>query len=204
MQFVFSLKRCFLHIITVLTALLGPLAVFAQTAGNGSIVEYTVVGKDTIPSIGYDEFVVKGKRELTGKKLTEYFELNERVKRAYPIAKTAGETYKKALEEIKDLPEKEAKERMKKLEKELWETYTPVIKKMSPKTARILVKLIDRETGKSSFEMVKDLRGKGTASVYQIGTSLFGVSLKTEYNPDANEQDRIIEELIDKMEKGIQ
>lgn len=174
---------------------------FAQT--GKVLTEYVVVNGDTFPAIGFDPYVVKGKREFaTKKKEAAYDKLVYRVQKAYPIAKKAGVKYQNIQDSLKNLPERERKERMKKLEDELYKEYEPQIKKMSLQTGKILLKLIDRETGQNSYNVVKDLRGSFRAVFYQGFAKMFGANLKTEYDPDNDQEDKMIEEIIGKIERG--
>jgi hypothetical protein len=167
------------------------------------LTEYVVVNGDTIPAVGYDAYVVKGKREFANKKKeAAYDKLVYRVQKAYPIAKKAGVKYQNIQDSLKNLPERERKERMKKLEDELYKEYEPQIKKMSLQTGKILLKLIDRETGQNSYAVVKDLRGSFRAVFYQGFAKMFGANLKTEYDPDNDQEDKMIEEIIGKIDRG--
>lgn len=166
-------------------------------------VEYVLVNGDTVPAVGYDAYVVKGKREFESKKKEKaYLTLVYRVKIAYPVAKKAGEKYKQVAEEVKNLDQKERKERMKKLEDDIKTEYEPIIRKMSLNTGTILLKLIDRETGQNSYKIVKDLRGAFRAAFYQGLARMFGANLKTEYDPVNDNEDRMIEEIIGRIERG--
>jgi hypothetical protein len=91
---------------------------------------------------------------------------------------------------------------MKTLEDELYKEYEPIIKKMSLQTGKILLKLIDRETGQNSYTVVKDLRGGFRATFYQGFARMFGANLKEEYDPDKNQEDKMIEEMIGRIDRG--
>lgn len=179
------------------------LLLWAAGVNAQVLTEYVVVNGDTIPAMGYDTYVVKGKREFTSKKKEKaYILLVLRVKKAYPVAKQAGDRYRKVLDEIKGLDEKARKARMKSLEDTLTAEYEPIIKKMSLNTGMILLKLIDRETGQSSYTLVKDLRGAFRAVFYQGLARMFGANLKAEYDPENDNEDKMIEEIIGKIERG--
>jgi hypothetical protein len=185
----------------LLPALWPGSTLFAQT--GKVLTEYVIVNGDTIPAIGFDPYVVKGKREFASKKKEAAYEkLLFRVKKAYPIAKKAGVKYQKVLSEVAGLSEPEKKKRMKTLEDELYKEYEPIIKKMSLQTGKILLKLIDRETGQNSYTVVKDLRGGFRATFYQGFARMFGANLKEEYDPDKNQEDKMIEEMIGRIDRG--
>lgn len=176
---------------------------FCLTAKTQVISQYTIVNGDTIAASGADPVVVVTKRDFKNKKANKDYEmLVWRVKKTYPIAKIAGEKFTKINEEIKNLPSDERKERLKKVEDELTAEYEPIIRKMSLNTGKILLRLIDRETGQNSYAIVKDLRGAFRATFYQGIAKLFGANLKATYNPDTNDEDRMIEDIIQKIDRG--
>jgi len=74
------------------------------------------------------------------------------------------------------------------------------LKQLTVKQGRILIKLIDRETGKTSYDLVKQLRGSFSAWMWQGLAKLFGSDLKSEY--DAKGEDRMIEVAIAQIENG--
>ena len=194
------MKRQIKRLILLLVALQGNIC-FAQP--GKVLTEYVVVNGDTIPAVGYDPYVVKGKREFANKKKeAAYDKLVYRVQKAYPIAKKAGDKYQKVITEVAGLSEPEKKKRMKTLEDELYKEYEPIIKKMSLQTGKILLKLIDRETGQNSYTVVKDLRGGFRATFYQGFARMFGANLKEEYDPDKNQEDKMIEEMIGRIDRG--
>ena len=87
-------------------------------------------------------------------------------------------------------------------EDELEEEFTDVIKKMSQSSGRVLVKLIDRETGESSYEIIKEMRGGFKAFIYQGVGKLYGADLKVRYNPKENEEDEMIERIVQMINAG--
>ena len=89
---------------------------------------------------------------------------------------------------------------MKEAEKQLKREFEGQLKKLTVRQGRILIKLIDRETGKTSFELVKQLRGNFSAWVWQNLALLFDSDLKSEYDP--NGSDKLIELAIAQIESG--
>jgi hypothetical protein len=65
---------------------------------------------------------------------------------------------------------------------------------------KILIKLVDRETGNTTYEVLKELKGGFSAFIFQGIARLFGSNLKSEY--DAKEEDRMIEDIIVRIENG--
>jgi Domain of unknown function (DUF4294) len=193
--------KAFYNYILFVLPLFAALPLGAQT--GRVLTEYVIINGDTVPAIGYDTYIVRGKMEFASKKKEAAFDkLAWRVNRAYPLAKEAGIMYGKIEAELKLLPENQRKERMKKLEEELYKKYEPEIKKMSLATGKILLKLIDRETGQNSYQMVKDLRGSFRAVFYQGLAKLFGANLKTEFDPENDTEDKMIDEIVGRIERG--
>ena len=119
----------------------------------------------------------------------------------YPYAKLAGQKlkeYKKILDTIPD--EKKRKLFIKKAEKELEARFGDDIRAMNYYQGKILLKLIYRETGNSSYDIVKELRGGFSAFVYQTLAKIFGYDLKMKYDPAG--EDQSIENVIMLIETG--
>ena len=90
---------------------------------------------------------------------------------------------------------------MKKVEKALKDKYGPELKRLTMSQGKILLLLIDRQTGNTAFALVKELRGGFSASMYQGVARLFGSSLKVNYQPKG--KDWMIEDIVNKIERGI-
>ena len=97
--------------------------------------------------------------------------------------------------------ERERKDYVKKIEKELFAEFENEIRTMSISQGRILIKLIDRETGQSSFEIIKEFKGGFSAFFWQSVARLFGHNLKSEY--DAANEDRMIEYIVWQIDHGL-
>ena len=158
---------------------------------------------DTLPLVELPEVRVYERRDF------EYLYLKRRyrrliynVKKAYPYSKIAG-TRLKALDDylVTLESEKERKEYISQAEKEIMEEFERDVKKLTVTQGIILVKLIDRETGRTSYEVIKELKGGFTAFFWQGIARLFGNNLKTEYDPE--DQDRIIEDIVLGIEAGF-
>lgn len=130
--------------------------------------------------------------------------LANNVKKVYPYAKLAGakmQEYDSILANINDKSER--KRLMKQAEDEITEQYTEELKNLTISQGLILVRLIDRETSRTSYQVVKELRGKVRAFFYQGFARLWGYNLKTEYDPHNNPEDDEIETIMTLMERGV-
>lgn len=172
------------------------------TTMNGLVVKACIDKGDTIPFMElrtvyvYAPLRFKNKREQI-----RYNKLVRDVKKTLPIAKminkTIIETYE-YLETIQD--KKERKRHIKRIEKGLKEQYTPMMKKLTFSQGKLLIRLVDRECNQSSYELVKAFMGPFKAGFYQTFASLFGASLKKEYDPE--KEDRMTERVITLVENG--
>ena len=130
--------------------------------------------------------------------------LANNVKKVYPYAKLAGakmQEYDSILANISDKSER--KRLMKQAEDEITNQYTEELKNLTITQGLILVRLIDRETGSTSYQVVQELRGKVRAFFYQGFARLWGYNLKTEYDPHNNPEDDEIETIMILMERGV-
>jgi len=102
------------------------------------------------------------------------------------------------LETIED--EKEKKRHIKAVEKGIRKQYEPTVRKITKTQGKLLVKLIDRECGQTSFEMIKAFLGPVKANMYNVLSTLFGNNLRKHYDPEG--EDREIEQIVRKVESG--
>jgi len=101
---------------------------------------------------------------------------------------------------VATMDKRDRKKRMKELEKEIKRDYEGELTKLSFTQGRILIKLLDRETGSISYDIVKEFRGGFTAWFFQGIAKMFDYDLKSEYNPEGD--DKIIEEVVKQVEQG--
>lgn len=169
----------------------------------GYIVAKTIVVQgDTIPFFSLKEVeVISLEIPKTKKAKRRLSKLVKNVKKVYPYAKLAGIQLKK-YENLLLAAEsdKERKKIMKKAEQEIKEEYGGDLKNLTFSQGKILIKLLDRETGESSFELVQELRGKFTAFWYQTFAKLWGYNLKVKYDPEG--EDKQIETIVRLIERG--
>jgi hypothetical protein len=162
-----------------------------------------IVGNDTIPIVELEEVRVYKSSDfdyLSYKRRDRRLVRN--VKKAYPYAKIAGIKLKELDEELAKLNTvAEQEEYIKWAEKEIMREFEKEVKKLTITQGIILVKLIDRETGHTSYEVIKDLKGGFTAFFWQGIARIFGNNLKTKYNPDG--EDAKIEDIVLAIEAGF-
>ncbi len=86
------------------------------------------------------------------------------------------------------------------MEKGLKEQYTPRMKKLSFAQGKLLIKLVDRQSNSTSYELVKAFMGPFKAGFYQTFAALFGASFKKEYDPQG--EDKLTERVVLLVENG--
>ncbi|MDD4107861.1 MAG: DUF4294 domain-containing protein [Prolixibacteraceae bacterium] len=157
---------------------------------------------DTIIHVNLKEIWVMPPRKFPNKREERrYSSYVNKVKKVYPYAQLAGEKLKEyepiylALE-----TDKERRILMQNLEEQLLKEYKDDMKKLTISEGRILIKLIDRETRRTSYNLIKDFRGGFSAFFWQGIARLFGSDLKVDYDPDG--EDKILEEIVMLIEVG--
>jgi len=179
---------------------------FPELSGEKPKVHYKVyaevVNGDTIPSIRFQEVIVFGEYSYQSRKQYEAWTRTKyNVKKVYPYAILAAAKLKEYNAILEKMPnEKMKKSYMKVIEKELKAEFEDELKDLSMTQGKILLKLIDRETGNTSFELVKDLRGGFQAFMWQGVARIFGSNMKSEYDPMG--EDIMIERAIKLIEAG--
>ncbi|MBM3404878.1 MAG: DUF4294 domain-containing protein [Bacteroidetes bacterium] len=166
------------------------------------VLPATKVAGDTIPMVQLEEVVVYPPLAFNSAREAKRFDrLTRNVKRVYPYAKMAGVKFRE-LEAVwlSASSEKEKRQIMRKVEDELKAQYGNELEKLSFNQGKILLKLVDRETGNSSFEIVKELRGAFAAFFWQTFASIFGYDLKVRYDPQG--EDMQIEYIVKGIENG--
>lgn len=132
-----------------------------------------------------------------------YAQTVARVRKTLPYAKMIRETLIETYEYIQTFPTQEEREAyLKQMEKDLFEQYKPVLKKLSKQQAKVLIKLIQRETDQSSYDILRAFLGNTRAVFWQGFGKLFGVSLKSKYEPTKNSEDAMIDRIATLIEQG--
>ena len=202
-------ENCIFFVITRMRIILFiafciPFAALAQTqSAAGTVCEYVVIDGDTIPCVNLELVAVSGAKEFKNERQRRRWNvLVKRVNKVYPYAKAAGELMHEYEDQLALLEtEKERKAFLKKAEQELKEEFEGDIMDMTVSEGVILIKLIDRETGDCSYELISELRGNFSAFMWQSLARLFGHNLKAEYA--AFGDDWAIEEIVREIEMGI-
>ncbi|CAI8252647.1 MAG: Uncharacterised protein [Flavobacteriaceae bacterium] len=155
---------------------------------------------DSIPnaSVQLDEVILFPPLEFASYDTAkEYAVLRARTIRVYPYAKLAADRFEVLNERLSTLKKKrQRKKYLKRLESFVYDEFEEELRKLSRSQGRILIKLVHRQTGFTTHQLIKELRNGWRAFIYQTTASLFKLSLKQEYDPAQHKEDYLIEDIL--------
>lgn len=166
------------------------------------VVRAKIVNGDTIPMMSLPEVRIKGFIIYrTPSEQRRFDRLVRNVKKVYPYAKLAGIKLNEFDGMMAGLTDKEQRKLFKRAEDELKAEFGDELKGLTFSQGRILLKLVDRETGNPTYQIVRELRGSFVAFFWQNLSRLFGYNLKEKYDPNGNDRD--IEMIVQMIENGL-
>ena len=184
-------------ILLLLIAFVVPSALAQRRSRGFWHQEWTVDKGDTIPLV----HILPIRKYARKPDMRRYQRLIRQVKKCYPLAKQARIEMEKMERQLLAVKDKKEQEKLaKELQKQLIKQYTPVILKMTISEGKVLLKLIDRETEYTAFQIIKDFRGGFVAGFWQMFAKMFGNNLKLEYEPET--KDRVLEQIVTYYEMG--
>jgi hypothetical protein len=173
-----------------------------HTDKDSSVTFYYIVDGDTIPKeyIDLEEVILLSKLEFNSKEdRRRYLILRRKTRKVYPFAKLAAERLTTMTERMATLEKKRDKKRYtKRVQKYIEGEFSEKLKKLTRTEGQILVKLIHRQTGRTAFDLVKELRTGWRAFWYNTTASMFDISLKEEYRPFEVKEDYLIEDVLER------
>ena len=129
--------------------------------------------------------------------IRKYVILRYRVKKVYPYAKLASERMNRIDSRVDSIRSKRKKRLyLKKLEKFVYDEFSDELRKLSRSQGRILVKLLNRQTGLTAHKIVSEYRNKFRALIYNTAASFYSISLKDKYEPFEDYEDYLIEDIL--------
>lgn len=153
--------------------------------------------EDTIPTYYLQEVDILNFK--TDDEWREYYQTYSRVKKVMPYVKIANQLYAELLAKENNGKRKEYKAYRKDLEKEMRAKFEKELRDLSIGQGKVLVKLINRETGNNCYKIIKDVKGGFNAWVWQIVAKRYDYDLKENYNP---EKEKMIELVIKQLGKS--
>lgn len=150
------------------------------------------------------EIVVFPPLKFKNKKEEQFYWRTVRdVRKTLPYAKLAFATLCETYEYIQTIPDKKERERhLKTLEKDIFQQYKPVVKKMTKTQGKVMLKLINRETDQTGFNIVKAFLGSFRAGFWQTFGRFFGINMRVGFHPEKNKEDAIIDRVATLIEQG--
>lgn len=198
---VLRLKKLMKYIIYI--ALFFTVAIFAQedpVKQDTTQVHYMIIEGDSIPvtSVELNEVLVLPNLKFVDRDARlRYIILRRKTLKVYPYAKLASERLEALQKRLDELERKREKKRYSKIiQKYIENEFSAELKKLTKTEGQILVKLIHRQTGKTTFQLIKELRSGWRAFWFNNTASLFDISLKREFSPINEEEDYLIEDIL--------
>ena len=160
------------------------------------------VGSDSIQYVRTNKIYIFPPMEFKNDKQHQaYNRLVANIKKVLPLAKECNQIILETGAYLQTIPTKKERDaHMKAVEKGLKEEYTPRIKKLTYSQGKLLIKLIDRETHSTGYELIQAFLGPVRAGFYQAFAWVFGASLKKRYDPKG--ADRLVERIVLQVEAG--
>lgn len=156
----------------------------------------TVIDGDTIPLYYMKEVkIYSSGMLLTPKEIRQNQKLIRNVKLMRPYALEGKRRLDELEVQIAALPKKDRKQAIKTAEQELLNDYKGELSNYTFSQGLVLIKLIDRETNRTAYNIVGELRGSLRAGLYQTLAKLFGYNLKDTFDPVHNEKDNLIDRI---------
>lgn len=173
-----------------------------ELASDVEEVMLQVTANDTFYLARMADIYVYPKMVFKNKKQERFYWRTVRdVKKTLPFAKELAREMEVADYQLALLPDDKARRQWwREHEKYLFKKYEHHFRKMTASQGQMLMKLMDRESDRTSYEIIKHYRGKGSANFWQFVAKLFKNDLKEEY--DATDKDRIVERVINLVEAG--
>lgn len=171
--------------------------VFSQKKDEFNFDDYKISEGDSI-NVQLDEITLLPRLKFTSRiDVNYYMWFRRKVFKAYPYAMLASQRLDSLNVRLSRIKSKSKRKKYtKRIQKYVEGEFTDQIKKMTRTEGRILIKLIHRQTGKTAFDNIKELRSGWKAFWYNTTANLFKLSLKSTYNPATNNEDYLVEDVL--------
>jgi hypothetical protein len=170
---------------------------------DGYLLNSEIYRGDTIGSIILPEVPIYPAPKFKNKRQEKFYWKTVRdVKKTLPYAKLIYDILVETYQYMETLPDDESRQRhLVKMEDELFKQYKPVLKKFTYSQGKMLIKLVNRECNQSSYELIRAFLGSFRAGFWQTFGGIFGVILKTEWDPEG--KDAELERICVLVEQGL-
>ncbi|SHI99918.1 protein of unknown function [Mesonia phycicola] len=160
--------------------------------------EYMVIDNQVLEAIDLDEVFLVGPFKFKNRyERRRYLILQKKTRHVWPYAVMASTRLTELNNRLNTIESKSKRKKYTKIvQKYIENEFTEELKKLTKTEGQILVKLMYRQTGATTFNIVKDLKSGWRAFWYNTTASLFNISLKEEYHPEEVEEDFLIEHIL--------
>ena len=167
-----------------------------------TLARKVVIDGDTLANINLKEIIILPPRVFKNHyQERQYERLVYNLKKVLPYAKIIAATVNQVENKLANVTtDKERRKFVKNMEDSLWKRYEPDMREMSITQGKLLFKLVDRETSRSTYYWIDSYRGSASAFFWQGMARLFGTNLKSEYDPKG--EDQLIEQIVTYIERG--
>ena len=167
-----------------------------------SVVQAIIVGNDTIPFFVLPTYYCYPPLKFKNKKEEQFYWRTVRdVKVVLPYVRHIRKVMEKTNEALMSMPNKASRDAyMKNFEKRIYKENETKFKDLTLNQGKLIIRLLDRETNNTSYELIKAYRGSFSAGFWQVFALVLGADLKTKYG--TKEEDAVIERVIVLVEAG--
>ncbi len=175
----------------------------SRVVKGGVLMEYVIdEDGDTIYVDNVPPAWVFPKGVKKGRNWRQYVRLVYNFNKIYPYVPMIGEVIARtdSTIEAQHMDKKQRREYISSIQDDILHDFAPVVRHMTTSQGKLLMRLVDREIGKTSYDIVKDYKNGFAAGFWQGIARIFGQNLKSHYDPEG--EDKPTEELVQKWESG--
>lgn len=181
---------------------ISPAGQFQKPADSLIVLRATLIGSDTVPVIELEPYNLIAPRYFRSRsEALSYQRLVHNVRRVYPYARLAGIRLTEYNDELMGMTDAQRRRETRRIEREIRDEFEGDLMRLTRTQGMILIKLIDRQTALTSYNLLLDYRGMISAVFWQSLGRIFGFNLKSSYDPLG--EDYLIEEIVQLIDAGI-
>lgn len=193
---------CFIFLIRLSAQTDSAMSVKDTLNGNHFYLHEVERNGVTLPEINIKEVLIVGNQQTSQKmSFSRYERLIYNLKKVYPYALIVRAKLSSVNDELQKIPDdRKRRKYLRQVEKDVFGEYEDDVRNMTITQGKLLIKLIDRETENTSYDLIRQYRGSFSAAFWQGIARIFGTNLKDKY--DAEGDDAVIEILLQQIEAG--
>ncbi len=171
---------------------------FSQEMKTDTIINDMLIIRNDSMTMALDEIVLfKNRNFKSTSEKKYYYWYYKKVQKAYPFAKLASDKLTEINKDLEKITSKrKRKKHIREIQKFMEGEFTDSLKTLTRTEGRILIKLVNRQTGVTMYDLIKEYRSSWNAFWYNSTASLFKLSLKSEYHPENDPLDFIVEDVL--------